>query len=60
MSQGKVLIATNVGGNKEVINNGENGFLIESGDTKALLETIKYVYNNLDNLSEIKEKLEKE
>jgi glycosyltransferase involved in cell wall biosynthesis len=59
MSQGKVLIATNVGGNKEVINNGENGFLIESGDTKALLETIKYVYNNLDNLSEIKEKARK-
>ncbi len=42
---GKIIIATNVGGNSEVITNGENGFLIEPKNSQALAEKIEYVLN---------------
>jgi glycosyltransferase involved in cell wall biosynthesis len=38
---GKPVIATNVGGNGELITNEENGLLIPSNDTKALTEAIE-------------------
>ena len=40
MSAEKPTIASNIGGMKEVINNGTNGILIEPGDWKGLGEAI--------------------
>jgi len=39
----KVIIATDVGGNAEIIKNETNGFLIKPGNADALAEKIKYV-----------------
>lgn len=42
----KVVIATNVGGNSEIINNKVNGFLIESQNKDELREAMTYVLEN--------------
>jgi len=46
MALGKPVISTNIGGSKEIIKNGINGFLIEFGDKKDLIEKILFFYNN--------------
>jgi L-malate glycosyltransferase len=38
------VITTNVGGNEEVIVNGENGYIFEAKDTHALKEIIQSIY----------------
>ena len=38
------VITTNVGGNEEVINNGDNGFIFEAKDTKALKEILENIF----------------
>lgn len=50
MSLGKPLIATNVGGNPEVIENGHNGFLIYCSENYAeeIAEKIEQLYLNID------------
>jgi len=40
MSQGKCVIATNNGGQREYINDNENGFLVPPGDVEALAKKI--------------------
>jgi glycosyltransferase involved in cell wall biosynthesis len=40
MAVGKPVVATDVGGNRELIDNGETGFLVPFGDPKALSEAI--------------------
>jgi len=40
MAQGKVCLASDVGGHKELINDGQNGFLFEAGNIKALSDKI--------------------
>ena len=42
---GVPVIASNVGGNLDVIKNGVNGFLYESTNTVELAESIAYYYN---------------
>ena len=39
----KVIIATNIGGSKETIINGETGFLIENRNVKEMCDKIDYV-----------------
>jgi L-malate glycosyltransferase len=41
MASGLPIIATNVGGNGELIKNGYNGILVELGDTKGLADAIE-------------------
>jgi len=46
MSMGKAVIATNVDGTKEVIQNNVNGMLIEPGNIQALAESITRLAND--------------
>lgn len=43
---GKPVIATDVGGNSELITDEENGILIPSGDTKKLTEAIEHLISD--------------
>lgn len=52
-AMGMPIIATRVGGNPEVIQNGENGLLVESGNQKEL----EYACNSLIENSELRSKL---
>ena len=46
MGMEKSVIATDVGGNSEIVKNGENGILIESGDAKTIAKAIMLLYEN--------------
>ena len=40
------IVASRVGGIPEIIEHGKNGLLISSGDSRALAESISYLYRN--------------
>ena len=40
MAQGRLLVASDVGGHRELIRDGETGWLFPAGDAKALAETV--------------------
>jgi hypothetical protein len=44
----KPVIATNVGGIPELMKDKENGFLIEKGDSKKLIEYLQIIFNDHD------------
>lgn len=46
MMGGNPVIASDSGGPKELIEEGESGLLFPQGDSKALAEKIEYLYNN--------------
>ncbi|MFH1824768.1 MAG: glycosyltransferase family 4 protein [Candidatus Firestonebacteria bacterium] len=46
MAERKPIVATSVDGAKEVIINGENGFLLEPKNLKGMAEKITYLLNN--------------
>jgi glycosyltransferase involved in cell wall biosynthesis len=48
MSFKKIVVAVNAGGPKEIITDGQNGFLVESGNTGLLRDKIRYCIDNLD------------
>ncbi len=56
MSYGKIVIASDVGGPKEFLSDGINGFLVKPGDVKALSDKLKYCIDNLprDKFSKIR------
>ncbi|NPU89508.1 MAG: glycosyltransferase family 4 protein [Fervidobacterium sp.] len=54
MACGKIVICSNVGGMKEVIKDGKNGFLIEQKSEEAIIEKLVYVKDNYDKLEEIR------
>ncbi len=45
MARGKIVIASNNKGNKDIILHGKNGYLFESENVNALAKTIKLVLN---------------
>jgi glycogen synthase len=45
MAASKIVVASSVGGLKEIISNGNNGFLIPAGDYQILASTLKAVLN---------------
>ena len=53
MAQGKVCLASNVGGHKELINDGQNGFLFEAGNIEALSEKINTLLSSNDKWQDI-------
>jgi len=48
MAAGLPLIATNISGNQDLIQNGENGFLVEPGQTDDMAEAIGKLATNPD------------
>jgi glycosyltransferase involved in cell wall biosynthesis len=48
MALGKPVIATNAAGNREIVKDGENGFLIPSGDENALALRIREIVDRPD------------
>jgi len=43
---GKPVVASNVGGLKEVVDNGETGFLVEKQNSEAIAEALQILINN--------------
>ncbi|MEE0859631.1 MAG: glycosyltransferase family 4 protein [Acutalibacteraceae bacterium] len=53
---GKPIVATNVRGNSDLVENGVNGFLVELNNSDQMAEKILEIYNN----SQLAEKMRKE
>lgn len=56
--KGMALIASNVGGMREIIENGNNGYLVKTGDAGAFIEKIDTL-RNIDKLKKMQEKAKK-
>jgi glycosyltransferase involved in cell wall biosynthesis len=41
MAMEKAIVATEVGGNPDIISNGENGFLVPAGDSKSMASALR-------------------
>lgn len=50
---GTPVIASNIGGVPELINDGENGLLFEPGNVNELVEKIKDIWENRDRNKEL-------
>jgi PEP-CTERM/exosortase A-associated glycosyltransferase len=48
MAQGRLLIASDVGGQRELIKDGQTGFLFSAGNVHRLVEKIEFVLANRD------------
>lgn len=54
MAQGRLLVASDVGGHKELIRHGETGMLFKAGSVQALTDTVVDLLTQEDRWSEIK------
>ncbi|MFP3982493.1 MAG: TIGR04063 family PEP-CTERM/XrtA system glycosyltransferase [Desulfurivibrionaceae bacterium] len=48
MAMGKALVASDVGGHRELIRDGETGLLFQAGDERALTETLGRLLNDIE------------
>ena len=55
MAQGRVLIASDVGGHRELIRDGQTGYLFPAGDVAALAATIERVLGPREDWDRIRE-----
>ena len=55
MATGLPLVVTDCRGNRDLVQNGENGFVVGIDDAEGMAERIEYIYNN----GEMKEKARK-
>lgn len=53
MAQGKLVVASDVGGHRELIRDGENGFLFAAGSAQALAESLLKVLTDRARWSEV-------
>lgn len=56
MMMGHICISTNCAGSDEYIRNNENGMIIDVGDKNALIEAIKFVFDNPEIAKKMGEK----
>lgn len=49
MVAGNICIVGNRGAMSELVNNGEDGFLIESGDSRRLADKIRYIFEDMSD-----------
>lgn len=54
MAQGRVVVASDVGGHRELIRDGETGFLFRAGNVDSLVERIDTVLKQRDRWSSIR------
>ena len=54
MAQGRLLIASDVGGHRELIRDGETGFLFRAGDVASLEATIESVLQRRNELEAVR------
>lgn len=55
MAQGRVLIASDVGGHRELVRDGQTGYLFPAGDVAALASTIERVLGHREEWDRIRE-----
>lgn len=53
MREKKCIIASNVGGIPEIVEDGITGFLVKEGDSEELYNKINFCYNNKDKCKDI-------
>jgi len=54
MAQGKIVVASDVGGHKELIRDRENGYLFKSGDESSLASTVLEVFDKQSGWADIR------
>jgi PEP-CTERM/exosortase A-associated glycosyltransferase len=54
MAQGRIFVASNVGGHRELVRDGETGFLFPAGDAAALARTIDEVLSRRGDWDRVK------
>lgn len=55
MAQGKLVLASDVGGHKELITDGKNGFLFKAGSAESLAERVMGLLGDKESLESIRE-----
>jgi PEP-CTERM/exosortase A-associated glycosyltransferase len=59
MAQGRMFVASDVGGHRELIRDGETGFLFPAGDVAALARTLERVIGDRDAWPRVREQARK-
>jgi PEP-CTERM/exosortase A-associated glycosyltransferase len=54
MAQGRMLVASDVGGHRELVRDGETGFLFPAGDVAALAATIEKVLTHTSDWPQVR------
>jgi glycosyltransferase involved in cell wall biosynthesis len=54
MAQGRLVVASDVGGHKELIRDGETGHLFKAGDAGALAERVLNLLSNREQWSSLR------
>jgi len=54
MACGKIVVCTRVGGMKEIIKDGENGFLIDQKSEDAIIEKLLFIKKNMNGMEELR------
>lgn len=55
MAQGRMFVASDVGGHRELVRHGENGFLFPAGDARALAQAIESVLSRRSEWPRLRE-----